>query len=56
MRGDMYIRDMGKTKGHIAALTDGKWHPSAKNLFATACRDGTVRLWDLDSKALGLDQ
>lgn len=27
MRGDMYIRDMKNTKGHIAALTSGQWHP-----------------------------
>ena len=27
IRGDMYIQDMANTKGHVAALTDGKWNP-----------------------------
>lgn len=44
-RGDMYLHDMAKTKGHIAGLTCGVWHPRDKEEFMTAGRDGTCRLW-----------
>lgn len=28
IRGDMYIRDMKNTKGHISGCTGGHWHPT----------------------------
>eukprot|EP00967_Tisochrysis_lutea_P010386 scaffold11942_cov23-Tisochrysis_lutea.AAC.1 len=31
MRGDMYIRDMKNTKGHVTGLTCGQWHPTDRN-------------------------
>ncbi|KAG7157714.1 WD repeat-containing protein 70-like [Homarus americanus] len=43
--GDMYLHDMAKTKGHIAGLTCGVWHPKDKEEFMTSGRDGTCRLW-----------
>ncbi|XP_071536300.1 WD repeat-containing protein 70 isoform X2 [Panulirus ornatus] len=45
VRGDMYLHDMAKTKGHIAGLTCGTWHPKDKEEFLTSARDGTCRLW-----------
>lgn len=45
VRGDMYLHDMARTKGHIAGLTSGVWHPRDKEEFLTSCRDGTCRLW-----------
>ena len=39
----MYIQDMANTKGHVAAITGGMWHPKEDNLFITASLDGTVR-------------
>ena len=33
IRGDMYILDMSNTRGHVAAINDGKWHPKLENLF-----------------------
>eukprot|EP00963_Diacronema_lutheri_P007384 scaffold649_cov347-Pavlova_lutheri.AAC.23 len=45
-RGDMYVRDLKNTRGHIMALTEGHWHPSDKNNFVTSSEDGTLRLWD----------
>ncbi|XP_045594700.1 WD repeat-containing protein 70 [Procambarus clarkii] len=44
-RGDMYLHDMAKTKGHVAGLTCGAWHPKDKEEFMTSARDGTCRLW-----------
>ena len=36
IRGDMYILDMANTRGHVASINDGKWHPKNENLFVTA--------------------
>uniref|UniRef100_A0A7S3R0D4 Uncharacterized protein n=1 Tax=Dunaliella tertiolecta TaxID=3047 RepID=A0A7S3R0D4_DUNTE len=46
MRGDMYIRDMKNTKGHVTGLTCGQWHPTDRNTAMTSSDDGTVRIWD----------
>ncbi|KFD72996.1 hypothetical protein M514_00129 [Trichuris suis] len=46
VKGDQYIVDMSRTKGHTAQLNDGCWHPSDRNEFLTCADDGTVRLWD----------
>jgi WD40 repeat protein len=55
LKGDMYIQDMANTKGHVAALTDGTWHPKQHNLFITASMDCSVRIWDMNSKPVGID-
>lgn len=49
VRGDMYLHDMAKTKGHVAGLTSGTWHPKDKEEFLTAGRDGTCRIWHTES-------
>ncbi|CAD7699667.1 unnamed protein product [Ostreobium quekettii] len=46
VRGDMYIRDMKNTKGHVSGLTSGKWHPNDRATALTCSDDGTLRLWD----------
>lgn len=46
VKGDMYLRDMHNTKGHISAITTGTWHPTDKNLCVTAGTDSTLRIWD----------
>lgn len=51
VRGDMYIRDMTHTKGHVMEVTGVCWHPSDKNTIATSSLDGTVRIWDLEGEA-----
>lgn len=46
VKGDMYLRDLHHTKGHISEVTCGAWCPSDYNLCATAGSDSTVRIWD----------
>jgi len=39
VKGDMYITDMANTKGHVASLTSGIWHPRIREEFLTAAED-----------------
>lgn len=48
MKGDMYIRDLKNTKGHISGLTWGEWHPRAKETVLTSSEDGSLRIWDVN--------
>lgn len=45
VKGDQYITDMAKTKGHTATLTAGCWHPFIKEEFLTSSMDSTLRIW-----------
>ena len=49
VKGDQYITDMAHTKGHVAMLNDGIWHPRDKETFITCSNDGTCRVWSIDS-------
>src|SRR5579871_2786177 len=46
VKGDMYLRDMRHTKGHVAEVTSGNWHPFNRDEFISASADSTVRIWD----------
>lgn len=48
-KGDMYLRDMHNTKGHISEVTAGAWHPTDRNLCVTASTDSTLRIWDVNN-------
>ena len=48
LRGDMYIRDLKNTKGHISGLTGGQWHPKEKQTILTSSEDGSIRIWDVN--------
>lgn len=48
VKGDMYIRDLKNTKGHISGLTCGEWHPKAKETILTSSEDGSLRIWDVN--------
>lgn len=50
-KGDQYISDMARTKGHCAMLNDGCWHPRNKEEFLTCSNDGSLRIWIMDDKA-----
>ena len=48
VKGDMYLRDMHNTKGHISEITAGAWHPTNPELCVTAGTDSTLRIWDVN--------
>ncbi|TGO55150.1 hypothetical protein BOTNAR_0251g00060 [Botryotinia narcissicola] len=48
VKGDMYLRDMNNTKGHISEITTGTWSPMDKNICVTAGTDSTLRIWDVN--------
>lgn len=50
VKGDMYLRDMHNTKGHISEITTGTWNPVDKNICVTAGTDSTLRIWDINNK------
>ncbi|WOL00178.1 WD repeat-containing protein 70 [Canna indica] len=47
IKGDMYIRDLKNTKGHISGLTGGEWNPKSKETILTSSEDGSLRIWDI---------
>ncbi|XP_014479973.1 PREDICTED: gastrulation defective protein 1 homolog [Dinoponera quadriceps] len=49
VKGDQYLIDMSRTKGHTASLNSGSWHPSSKEQYLTCSQDSTCRIWDLNS-------
>lgn len=52
IKGDMYIRDLKNTKGHISGLTCGEWHPKAKETILTSSEDGSLRTWDVSDTGI----
>jgi WD40 repeat protein len=50
IKGDMYLRDMHNTKGHVSEITTGAWNPTDRNLCVTAGTDSTIRIWDVNFK------
>ncbi|XP_020278179.1 gastrulation defective protein 1 homolog [Pseudomyrmex gracilis] len=47
VKGDQYITDMARTKGHTASLNSGCWHPFTKEEYLTCSQDSTCRIWSL---------
>jgi len=48
-KGDVYLRDMRHTAGHVAEITCGAWHPNEPSTFLTASADSSVRFWDAEN-------
>ncbi|KAL8648383.1 MAG: hypothetical protein Q9210_005019 [Variospora velana] len=55
VKGDMYLRDMHNTKGHISEITTGTWHPTDRDLCVTAGTDSTLRIWDCSVRMMQKD-
>lgn len=47
-KGDVYLRDMKQTSGHVAEISSCSWMDDFT--FATASSDSTIRLWDPENK------
>ncbi|KAG0652098.1 putative WD repeat-containing [Hyphodiscus hymeniophilus] len=50
IKGDMYLRDMNNTKGHVSEVTTGTWNPVNRDICVTAGTDSTLRIWDVNFK------
>ncbi|KAI8320167.1 WD40 repeat-like protein [Martensiomyces pterosporus] len=55
-RGDMYVMDMRRTSGHVAALTSVDWNPRVDEVFITASADSTVRIWNCETSLMKQEQ
>jgi len=50
VKGDMYVLDQSRNKGHTARINAGCWHPKIKEEFMTCADDGTMRLWLMENQ------
>lgn len=50
VKGDPYVVDVSRNKGHVGPLTSGCWHPKIKDEFLTASQDNSLRIWMVDKK------
>ncbi|KAI0343895.1 WD40 repeat-like protein [Trametopsis cervina] len=50
VKGDMYIRDMKNTSGHVAELSSCAWHPRDPETFITSSVDSTIRIWEVENR------
>jgi len=49
--GGAWSTDARPFTGHSGSVEELQWSPSEANVFASASSDGTVKIWDLRSKA-----
>ena len=49
--GGGFVTDTRAFQGHTGSVEDIQWSPSESPVFASASSDGTVRVWDVRSKA-----
>ncbi|EUD66149.1 hypothetical protein C922_03344 [Plasmodium inui San Antonio 1] len=57
IRGDMYITDVNKTKGHTRSVNCCRFHPCNENIFVSGSLDSTVRIWNLEkNNCYGIDK
>ncbi|WFD35653.1 hypothetical protein MCUN1_002511 [Malassezia cuniculi] len=47
-KGDVFLRDMRHTTGHVTDITCGGWNPTKPGWFMTGGTDSTIRLWDAE--------
>ncbi|KAK1938568.1 hypothetical protein X943_002346 [Babesia divergens] len=53
-KGDMYLMDARKTRGHTATVTCVSADPQQFSLFTSGSIDGTIRTFDLESERQGV--
>jgi len=51
IKGDIYVTDSSKTKGHTAGVTGVAFHPLVKDVCWTCGLDGSIRQWDVSGRA-----
>ena len=51
-KGDQYLSDMAKTKGHVASMRAAVWHTGDKNVLASCGEDCTTRVWEIKKDKL----
>lgn len=56
IKGDMYIKDMNQTRGHVSMVYDGCFHPVERQIFGSCSFDGTIRFWDRNMKLINIEQ
>eukprot|EP00092_Neocalanus_flemingeri_P015907 GFUD01017224.1.p1 GENE.GFUD01017224.1~~GFUD01017224.1.p1 ORF type:complete len:700 (-),score=251.17 GFUD01017224.1:58-2157(-) len=50
IKGDQYVLDQSRNKGHTAQVNSGTWHPKIKDEFLTCASDATMRLWQVEKR------
>ena len=50
IKGNFYLHDTARTKGHIGCVNTTCWHPKQRETFLTGSDDGTMRFWDVNSE------
>ncbi|XP_040581349.1 gastrulation defective protein 1 homolog [Lepeophtheirus salmonis] len=50
IKGDPYVMDSRRNKGHVSALRGGAWHPKIKDEFLTCSEDASLRIWRTEDK------
>ncbi|SPJ10745.1 WD-repeat protein, putative [Plasmodium sp. DRC-Itaito] len=58
IRGDMYIKDVNKTKGHTRQINCCRFHPLNEQVFISGSLDSTIRVWNMekDNNTYGLNK
>ncbi|KKY27925.1 putative ribosome biogenesis protein [Phaeomoniella chlamydospora] len=49
--GGGWVTDTRAFTGHSSSVEELQWSPNERNVFASASSDGTVKVWDVRSKA-----
>ncbi|KAL7494860.1 hypothetical protein ACHAWT_003437 [Skeletonema menzelii] len=50
VKGDVYVTDQSKNKGHTASVTGVAFHPLGQEICWSCSYDGSVRQWDVSGR------
>jgi len=51
----MYLSDIRLSKGHTFVVTKLQFDQIEDNILYTSSLDGTIRIWDLNSRPFGIE-